>query len=266
MHSTDAFSPVAVYSSHERVSRYWDRFKATPANNQGYIERWLSYGDMFRAISLQNRVCIMLWDAASNRFVYAVDETAVLCNDPESYTKPDGVHVSMSRFAGEHLQATLAMQKTAIELCFSYPEFVKKIVMSQDCNYMRGSQLIHFLQQIMVVETNGNNEPLLYLSFMYDITHLKKSTSAGLVVTTPEETFIWHYNFDKKKLETVPPFTKKEASILRMLGEGKNTREISQDLFISPHTVDTHRRNLLSKTHCVDTTALVTYCRMVGLL
>lgn len=57
-----------------------------------------------------------------------------------------------------------------------------------------------------------------------------------------------------------------EPRVLHTLGEGKNTKQIAEELHLSPHTVDTHRRKLLAKTNCVDTTALVTYCRMVGLM
>jgi DNA-binding CsgD family transcriptional regulator len=87
-----------------------------------------------------------------------------------------------------------------------------------------------------------------------------------LVIKGPPENQIFNYDFERKKLDVVSSITEKEYQVLKMLGTGKNTKEISVQLFSSPHTIDTHRRNLLAKTNCVDTTALVTYCRMVGLL
>jgi DNA-binding CsgD family transcriptional regulator len=51
-----------------------------------------------------------------------------------------------------------------------------------------------------------------------------------------------------------------------LLAEGKSSKEIAKELGISSHTVDTHRRHLLEKTNCIDTTGMITYCKLVGLL
>ena len=44
--------------------------------------------------------------------------------------------------------------------------------------------------------------------------------------------------------------TNREQDILRNLSTGKTSKEIAEELFISHHTVDTHRRNLLKKLNC----------------
>lgn len=57
-----------------------------------------------------------------------------------------------------------------------------------------------------------------------------------------------------------------EKKLLSLLSQGKESKAIAAELNLSTHTVDTHRRNLLQKTNCVDTTALVTYARTAGFL
>ncbi len=44
--------------------------------------------------------------------------------------------------------------------------------------------------------------------------------------------------------------TAREEEILRQLASGKTSKKIADILFISPNTVDTHRRNLLKKLGC----------------
>ena len=44
--------------------------------------------------------------------------------------------------------------------------------------------------------------------------------------------------------------TQRELDILRNLATGKTSKQIGDKLHISPHTVDTHRRNLLKKLDC----------------
>lgn len=44
--------------------------------------------------------------------------------------------------------------------------------------------------------------------------------------------------------------TERELEVLRYLATGKTSKEVGRQLFISPNTVDTHRRNLLKKLEC----------------
>lgn len=53
----------------------------------------------------------------------------------------------------------------------------------------------------------------------------------------------------------------RERQILDLLRSGLNSREIADQLFISSHTVDTHRRKILRKTNFDSTTELINYLR-----
>lgn len=51
----------------------------------------------------------------------------------------------------------------------------------------------------------------------------------------------------KNQLEGVPRLTKREKQILFLLAEGKTSQIIAEELFLSPLTIDTHRKNLTQK-------------------
>lgn len=53
--------------------------------------------------------------------------------------------------------------------------------------------------------------------------------------------------------------SEREMEILYHVCKGKSNQEIADELFISKRTVDKHRANLLSKTGCRNTAALVMY-------
>jgi DNA-binding NarL/FixJ family response regulator len=62
---------------------------------------------------------------------------------------------------------------------------------------------------------------------------------------------------DNNKPET--PLTKREFSVLQLLSEGKSSREIAELLFISIHTVNSHRSNIMRKLNLRKTADLVKY-------
>ena len=54
-----------------------------------------------------------------------------------------------------------------------------------------------------------------------------------------------------------PVITRREKEVLGLIAEGMTNNEIAQQLFISSATVDTHRKNLLSKLSAKNTASLV---------
>jgi len=61
------------------------------------------------------------------------------------------------------------------------------------------------------------------------------------------------------KATTQTLLTSRELEIVRALAQGNNSKQIGDLLNISRHTVDTHRRTILSKTNTKNTAELITY-------
>jgi DNA-binding CsgD family transcriptional regulator len=51
--------------------------------------------------------------------------------------------------------------------------------------------------------------------------------------------------------------TRRESEILKLIADGLTNQEIGEKLFISPLTVDTHRKNLLLKFNARNTAILI---------
>ncbi|MDD2206464.1 Transcriptional regulatory protein DegU [bioreactor metagenome] len=58
----------------------------------------------------------------------------------------------------------------------------------------------------------------------------------------------------------------REAEVLKLLVEGKNTKKIASELSISKNTVDTHRRNIMDKLGCANMAELTRYALREGLV
>jgi len=57
----------------------------------------------------------------------------------------------------------------------------------------------------------------------------------------------------------VPLITRREKEILSLIAEGFTNPEIAEKLFISPSTVDSHRKNLLAKMSMKNTASLIKF-------
>ena len=57
------------------------------------------------------------------------------------------------------------------------------------------------------------------------------------IITNPAE----------EELKEIPRLTRRELEILKLIAKGKTTQEIADQLFVSPLTIETHRRNLMAK-------------------
>ena len=93
---------------------------------------------------------------------------------------------------------------------------------------------------------------------------LKNATQAELMeaieVVANGKTFLSNeaaLSLRSKDKSEIPVITRREKEVLELIAEGLTNNEIAQKLFISPSTVDTHRKNLLIKFDAKNTASLI---------
>jgi two-component system, NarL family, nitrate/nitrite response regulator NarL len=62
---------------------------------------------------------------------------------------------------------------------------------------------------------------------------------------------------DKQELNNAPVLSSREKEVLELIGDGLTNPQIAAKLFISLHTVDSHRKNLLTKFGVNNTAGLI---------
>lgn len=62
------------------------------------------------------------------------------------------------------------------------------------------------------------------------------------------------------------PLSTRETEVLRMVGKGLSSKDISAKLFISVHTVNTHRQRILEKLNASNSLEAVKYASGLGLI
>jgi DNA-binding CsgD family transcriptional regulator len=100
-----------------------------------------------------------------------------------------------------------------------------------------------------------------------DISHLVKGDFYwGRMAFDNKERDI-HHIISTDKIDVLHDIiSEREKDVLRLLFMGKESKEIAEILYLSSHTIDNHRRNMIARTGAKDTTALVQICRMCGII
>lgn len=132
------------------------------------------------------------------------------------------------------------------------PDKVLKYKVSYDYRIKKGDgKYIRLLQQVVVIQSDEHGSVLRVLGVHTDITHLNKPNGSTLSFIgmdgepSYKEVCKGYTTFAIRK----EVFTKREKEIMSLLLLGKTSFEIGESLFISRHTVNVHRKNMLKKTN-----------------
>ena len=126
---------------------------------------------------------------------------------------------------------------------------------------------IRILQQVFTIQMDEDNRVIKTFGIHTNISHLKR---VGIPVLSfiglnGEVSYI-DVNVKQIFSPSTISLTVREREILALLVQGRKSEQISRELFISKHTVNTHRKNLLRKTECTNTTSLISMAVQKGWL
>lgn len=78
---------------------------------------------------------------------------------------------------------------------------------------------------------------------------------------------IMEKHFSPEPIEVVPGIlTLRETEILKYLASGYSTQKVADELYLSPHTVHTHRKSIIKKLNIKSPTEFVIYALDFGLI
>ena len=113
------------------------------------------------------------------------------------------------------------------------------------------------------IEWVGNKQKY-QLILWRDVTEKFKNKSFSVRYVIGKETY--HYFSNENKFKDGDLLTDKEFEILRLFYKGQSTKEIADNLSISPFTVDNHKKNLLSKFETTSMQNVLEISIFIGLL
>lgn len=166
--------------------------------------------------------------------VIGIAETGKACLEFLRWEKPDIIFLDIN-----------LPDASGIDLCkeikMQYPQ-IKILALT---SYNEKSIIMKMLE-------NGADGYLLKNSDAYDIIEGIKEINLGNKYFAAEVD-----NILKKEESTEILLTRREKEVLTLIADGMTNNEIAEQLFISPLTVDSHRKNLITKLSARNTASLI---------
>lgn len=188
-----------------------------------------------------------IYDVSQKTFDF-IDEkiTQVLGYDKEEFT----IETLMSLMNKENLQYFTNHELEIVK-------FLKKIkyvnyqdyIFRYDLNFKTKSNIEKLiLSEVSFLEIDETTKEIKKIIVQQkDITGIKASKLSKLsIISLVEDNLI----LDVQIQNDNSVLTKREIEIVNLLALNYSSAEIAKELFLSIHTVNTHRKNILSKTNC----------------
>lgn len=125
-------------------------------------------------------------------------------------------------------------------------------------------QYVRVVEQYTLLEKDKSGNAWLSLSVL-DLSPDQSSfkTVRGHILNVKENKFFSIENLSSRKTSDL---TTREIAVLQLIKEGLLSKEISEQLFISVHTVNTHRQRILEKLDVNNSMEAVKYASTLGLI
>ncbi|WP_218164136.1 response regulator transcription factor [Chitinophaga sancti] len=181
-----------------------------------------------------------------------------------------GIKYLLSKVHKDDIQVWITALQDLMTFCMTNVSKGDRKKMSFQYNYrlqVRPDKIINIVENQIPLELDDIGKPVIGLGHftVYDdgIFHPIKAYARMLNKNEEYETLFFK-NYGVQYL--LGGLSNREQDILRLLALKKTSKEIGTKLFISHHTVDTHRRKILKKLKISSTSEILSYCKENKLL
>ncbi|SKB47435.1 helix-turn-helix domain-containing protein [Dyadobacter psychrophilus] len=126
--------------------------------------------------------------------------------------------------------------------------------------------LTRIMHQGVALKRDPEGNISFMLASISDITHVKREGWQHLRLTNGSENLIYEVNNETGFCRKLESLSDRELEIARLTGKKLTSEEIAKKLFISTHTVNTHRQNMLKKLDMADTMELINFLTVYRLI
>ncbi|MBN2728015.1 MAG: helix-turn-helix transcriptional regulator [Bacteroidales bacterium] len=211
--------------------------------------------------------CISIFDMYKRQHIYMSEGYHNILGFDKNLVKhhPEQIHTEARTHPDDRLEMAMAgihFLKIAFELPIIERKRSKLIADYRVLN--KKDEYIRVVEQFQALELDSKGNVWLALCFL-DISpsqDIENPFRCKAVNYATNEIMSW-VNPDKKELQKL---SSREKEILGMIASGMMSKEIAEKLYISIHTVNTHRQRILEKLDVNNSIEAIRYARGLGLV
>ena len=144
------------------------------------------------------------------------------------------------------------------------PAYRKEYNMSIDYRLQHANgKFVHLIQQNSILTTDRLGNIVYSSGVCYDISHWQKKTPPTLSLYHNANLIT---RWRAKPSPVASTISRREKEVVREVCKGKTSIQIADELHISKHTVDTHRKTIMRKLGIKGTPALVQFAHQYELI
>lgn len=233
------------------------------ASRMQFQEDTLDYGivanhiAMLKSVPVFGRSALSIFDNFKKRHIYESDY------HKELFKNENGTYTDV-RIHPDDLEGVMKNSIAALKHFFMHNINATDFKLIREYRAYAAGAFRRISEQMQFLEFDRFGNPWLTLS----IVEISPNQSAPFIVnskyvnTITGETFNPLDDFYNK--DSI--LTRKETEVLRYIGEGKLSKEISDLMGVSVHTVNTHRQRILAKLGVANSIEALRYARALGVI
>jgi DNA-binding CsgD family transcriptional regulator len=188
---------------------------------------------------------------------------ALLSGYDNELVKKEGIKFQMANIHPEDGDFIVNTSYTKyIQILKSYSQEEQKNILLQH-NYRfkhKEGHCIHLMEQLWGIKSDDQGRIISCLVQVYQLPMIHPFRMTMLIKKLlPDQSYEQIFSMTHPEQEHTVSLSKREKEIISLLTKGYTSTQIGQKLSISPHTVRTHRKNILQKMEMTSTNELVAY-------
>lgn len=229
---------------------------------------------LLETLSRFDQPCYSLIDMIEQRYLFLSPNQGLLTGYPIQAGYDGGMEWVFGIIHPEDLGALLEINRVKWEFFRALPE-IKRPDFRANFDFRIRHQKGYYkrlVQQSICLEHTQEGYPKIILAKLHDITNLKlpelreqlKPSLLLTINTGGQDEVSMQCSPGLSTIWKRPLLSRREFELLALLDQGLTSKEIACQLGNSTATISTQRRNMIRKTGVVDTTALVSYSKLLG--
>lgn len=208
-------------------------------------------------------------DLRTQQFDFISSNTEEILGYDSSHFREKGLSFCNDIAHPEDLSNTWKLIKNIWDLILEVPPAIQpQFKFNYDYRIIKpDGKAVRILVQNSVLQSDSKGNIIHVLGVYSDISHWKKNENQIASIVSAVSDICLFFTADPAgNTKQHPTLSKRELEIVRLMAEGYSSKLIADKLFISFHTVNTHRQNIIEKTNTRNTGGLVQFAICHGLI